>query len=55
MISLKERAELEGGNAVVDIQSNYQNNLTTSNDTFQCGAGAIVAGVALTGRVVTLP
>jgi hypothetical protein len=54
MIALKERAIKEGGNAVVEIKSNYKNNLTSSNDTFQCGAGNIVAGVALTGKVVTL-
>jgi uncharacterized protein YbjQ (UPF0145 family) len=54
MISLKERAIKEGGNAVVDIKSNYKNNLTSSSETFQCGAGAVMAGVALTGKVVTL-
>ncbi|EIU7865318.1 excinuclease, partial [Vibrio vulnificus] len=54
MIVLKERAIKEGGNAVVDIKSNYKNNLTSSVDTFQCGAGAMVAGVALTGKVVKL-
>tara|TARA_R110000764_G_scaffold84990_1_gene165647 strand:+ start:347 stop:799 length:453 start_codon:yes stop_codon:yes gene_type:complete len=54
MISLKERAIKEGGNAVVDIKSNYKNNLTSSSKTFQCGAGAVMAGVALTGKVVTL-
>ena len=54
MISLKERALKEGGNAVVNIKSNYKNNLTSSNETFQCGAGAFIAGVALTGEVVKL-
>ncbi|AZG72785.1 excinuclease [Shewanella livingstonensis] len=54
MISLKERAIKEGGNAVVAIKSNYKNNLSSSNDTFQCGAGTFVAGVALTGNVVKL-
>lgn len=54
MISLKERAIKEGGNAVVDIKSNYKNNLTSSSETFQCGAGAVMAGIALTGKVVTL-
>lgn len=54
MITLKERAVKEGGNAVVDIKSNYKKNLTSSNDTFQCGAGTFVAGVALTGKVVKL-
>lgn len=54
MIALKERAIKEGGNAVVDIKSNYKNNLISSTETFQCGAGAVMAGVALTGKVVTL-
>jgi hypothetical protein len=54
MITLKERAIKEGGNAVIEIKSNYKNNLTSNNDTFQCGAGTFVAGVALTGKVVKL-
>ncbi|ADT88337.1 excinuclease [Vibrio sp. Vb2880] len=54
MIALKDRAIKEGGNAVVNIKSNYKNNLTSSEDTFQCGAGAVIAGVALTGEVVKL-
>lgn len=54
MITLQERALKEGGNAVVDIKSNYKNNLTSSQETFQCGAGTFVAGVALTGKVVSL-
>ncbi|WP_445780144.1 excinuclease [Shewanella sp.] len=54
MIALKDRAIKEGGNAVVEIKSNYKHNLTSSNDTFQCGAGALMAGVALTGKVVKL-
>ncbi|HIF5944891.1 TPA: hypothetical protein ACX3GK_003567 [Vibrio parahaemolyticus] len=54
MIALKERAIKEGGNAVLDIKSNYKNNLTSSSDTFQCGAGTMIAGVALTGKVVKL-
>ncbi|MCL1035983.1 hypothetical protein L2750_02255 [Shewanella submarina] len=54
MISLKQRAIKEGGNAVVNIKSNYKNNLTSSTETFQCGAGALIAGVALTGDVVKL-
>lgn len=54
MISLKERAIQEGANAVINIKSNYKNNLTSSTSTFQCGAGAIIAGVALVGTVVTI-
>ena len=54
MLALKERAQKEGGNAVVNIKSNYKGNLTASDDTFQCGAGAIMAGVALVGTVVKI-
>ena len=54
MIALKQRAISKGANAVVDIKSNYKNNLTSSEETFQCGAGTFVAGVALTGKMVKL-
>lgn len=54
MVSLKDRAVKEGGNAVVNIKSNYKNHETSSNETFQCGAGSIIAGVALKGKIVTL-
>ncbi len=54
MISLRDRAVREGGNAVINIKSNYKNNLSSSEENFQCGAGAFVAGVALVGTVVVL-
>ena len=54
MITLRDSALTEGANAVINIKSNYKNDLTSSEDTFQCGAGAFVAGVALVGTVVTL-
>lgn len=54
MKALKERAEKEGGNAVVNIRSNYRNKLTSNNDTFQCGSGALMSGVALLGDVVSI-
>jgi uncharacterized protein YbjQ (UPF0145 family) len=54
MLSLKDRAVREGGNAVVNIRSNYKNDTTSSETEFRCGAGAFVAGVALIGTVVTL-
>ena len=54
MITLRDRAIAEGGNAVINIRSNYKDNVTSSETTFQCGAGAIIAGVALIGDVVTL-
>lgn len=52
--TLEGRAIKEGANAVINIKSNYKNNLTSSNSTFKCGAGTFVAGVALTGDVVKL-
>jgi hypothetical protein len=54
MISLRDRAVLEEGNAVINIKSNYRNDLTSSEETFQCGAGFLMAGVALVGTVVTI-
>ena len=54
VIELQERARKEGGNAVINIKSNYKNELRESATEFTCGAGAVIAGVALTGDVVTL-
>jgi hypothetical protein len=54
VIELQERARKEGGNAVINIKSNYRNELTESATEFTCGAGAVIAGVALLGDVVTL-
>ena len=54
MIALKKSAVKQGGNAIVNIKSNYKNHLTSSEETFQCGAGAMIAGVALTGELVKL-
>jgi hypothetical protein len=54
MISLKQRALAEGGNAVVNIQSYYKKNEFTSATEYECGAGAFVGGVALRGTVAKL-
>ena len=51
LISLRDRALREGGNAVINVKSNYKGTLTSDNTTFRCGAGAIMAGVALVGTV----
>jgi uncharacterized protein YbjQ (UPF0145 family) len=51
---LQDRVRKEGGNAVINIRSNYRNVERESATEFTCGAGAIVAGVALKGEVVTL-
>lgn len=49
---LGERALAEGGNAVVGIVSYYKKRVFESDSLYECHAGAIVAGVALKGRVV---
>jgi len=54
MIALKKAAQNSGANAIINIKSNYKNNLTSNDETFQCGAGAFVAGVALVGEMVTI-
>ena len=52
---LGERAQAEGGNAVVGIVSYYKKKVFSSETLFECHAGAIVAGVALKGSVVRVP
>ncbi len=51
---LEAAARERGGNAVINIRSNYKNVEFVSDDKFQCGAGALMAGVALKGTVVRL-
>lgn len=54
MLTLQERARKEGGNAVIDIKSNYRNIETASSTEFMCGVGALMSGVAFKGTVVKL-
>ena len=54
VLELQERAHKEGGDAVVNIKSNYKNSERSSEDEYLCGAGALMAGVALKGTVVKL-
>jgi hypothetical protein len=55
MIALGEYAQRRGGNAVVNIKSNYRNVVFSSATEYECGAGAFTGGVAFTGDVVKLP
>ena len=55
MISLQERAQKEGGNAVVGIKSVYKKEELVSETEYMCGAGTFMGGVALRGEVVKLP
>lgn len=54
LISLQQRALQEGGNAVVNIKSYYKKNEVSSATEYECGAGALMAGVAFKGTVVKL-
>jgi uncharacterized protein YbjQ (UPF0145 family) len=54
MKALREKAQSMGANAVVNIRSNYRDNLTSSTTTFKCGSGMLISGVALVGDVVEL-
>ena len=44
----------EGGNAVINIASYYDKITVRSDTDYECHAGAVIAGVALIGDVVTL-
>ena len=54
VIALQQRARKEGGNAVVSIRSVYKQEDSNSPTEVICGAGKIMAGVALRGTVVKL-
>lgn len=54
LLQLKAKALELGGNAVVNVISNYKNNQTSSRTEYTCGAGNVVAGVALIGTVVRI-
>ena len=53
LLQLQQRAIELGGNAVVNIKSNYKNVPVSSETEFTCGAGAFVAGVALIGDIIS--
>ena len=54
LFELQELAEKEGGNAVVDIHSDYKDVPATNESQYVCGTGLVTARVVLTGRVVRL-
>ena len=47
--ALQEAAKARGANAVVGIVSNYKNQVFASPTQYECGAGGLMAGVALKG------
>ena len=54
LVSMRNRAVKEGGDAVVGIRSFYRKNEVVSETEYECHAGALIAGVALKGTVVKL-
>ncbi len=52
LLQLYQRAQSLGVNAVINIKSNYKDNVVSSETEYVCGAGALVAGVALIGTFV---
>lgn len=50
--ALQQRAVKEGMDAVVNIESNYKKRHFASETEFECGAGNLMAGVALKGTLV---
>jgi uncharacterized protein YbjQ (UPF0145 family) len=54
LIQFRDKARSLGANAVVNIRSNFKNNLFVSETEYSCGAGGLMAGVALIGDFVKL-
>jgi hypothetical protein len=54
ILTMQERARSEGGDAIINIRSNYKSIETSSETEYMCGAGALIAGVAFKGEVVKL-
>ncbi len=47
--ALQAAAKDRGANAVIEIESNYKNQVFSSATQYECGAGGLMAGVALKG------
>ncbi|MDR1275185.1 MAG: heavy metal-binding domain-containing protein [Candidatus Accumulibacter sp.] len=54
VLELQERAKKLGANAIVGIKSNYKNAERSSQTEYMCGSGALMSGVALKGKVVSI-
>ncbi len=52
--TLQSRVLREGGNAIINIQSNIKNNIRSSSKNYDCLVGGMLAKVAITGDVVKL-
>ena len=54
LVTLRDRAVQQGGNAVVNVVSYYDRDRFVSDTEYQCHAGGVVAGVALQGTVARI-
>lgn len=52
LLKLKEEAIKRNSHYVVNIASNYQNNVILSKDKYQCALGLVAAEVALKGEIM---
>jgi hypothetical protein len=54
ILALQDAAKERGGDAVINIKSNYKNVEFSSETEYECGAGAVTGGVAFVGEIVKL-
>lgn len=54
LIALQDAAKNRGANAVINIQSYYKKHEFASTREYECGAGALLAGVTLKGTYAEL-
>ncbi|WP_420471517.1 hypothetical protein [Brevundimonas sp. FT23042] len=54
LIRMKNQTLANGGNAVINLKSNWDNVEWSSRTQYQCSAGFLMAGVALKGDMVSL-
>ncbi len=54
ILALQQAAKERGGDAVINIKSNYKNAEFSSETEYECGAGAVTGGVAFAGEIVKL-
>jgi uncharacterized protein YbjQ (UPF0145 family) len=54
LLVFQERARKEGGNAVINLESNIKNQVESSETEYSCLVGSMMVNVALKGKVVQL-
>ena len=54
LAKLQEKATVQGGNAVINIRSFYNERVVSSTSEYECHAGHVIAGVVLKGDIVIL-